>query len=327
MENVKGMLSAHHLDTPIFPEVMHSLANAGGENQYRLFPLCPSNGHRSWDEGLSPRDFLVRTEQHGIPQRRHRVFVICVRQDVAASLPQHLLPRLEPSEETVSVNDIIGSMPKLRSRLSAEDADASWKATVADAYDLIRTNRPTMTNDQEALFLQALDDALEISQGTLPPSSNANGGTGLGRFVSGYHARGGFQTRISGDFLTTKQEAIFERISPAISLLRHSHQPPEDLPRRQTSLRLLPRGMQVGTPENLMIAFECNWVINHQRPLQAISPETVTTSFIPIPNSAGVSQFEKRPAFRPFRTTITFTGLELSSTCRWATPCHLISPY
>lgn len=179
MENVKGMLSAHHLDTPIFPEVMRSLANAGGKNQYRLFPLCPSNGHRSWDEGLSPRDFLVRTEQHGIPQRRHRVFVICVRKDVAASLPQHLLPRLEPSEEAVSVNDIIGSMPKLRSRLSAEDADASWKAAVTDAYDLIRNIRPTMTNNQEALFLQALDDALEISQGTLPPSSNANGGTGL----------------------------------------------------------------------------------------------------------------------------------------------------
>ncbi len=179
MENVKGMLSARHLDSSIFPEVMRSLANAGGKNRYRLFPLCSTNENRTWDEGLSPRDFLVRTEQHGIPQKRHRVFVICVRQDVAASLPQQLLPNLESSESAVSVYDIIGTMPKLRSRLSTGDAGASWKTAVVDAYELIQNYRPTMTGDQEALFVQALNNVLEVSQGNLPPTNNANGGTRL----------------------------------------------------------------------------------------------------------------------------------------------------
>ena len=90
MENVKGMLSARHNDEPIFPDVMDSLKHAGGTDRFRLYSLNSPCGTLSLDEGPVPRDFLVRTEEHGVPQSRHRVFVICIRSDIAATLPVEL---------------------------------------------------------------------------------------------------------------------------------------------------------------------------------------------------------------------------------------------
>ena len=119
MENVKGMPSARKNGKLIFLEIMHSLRQAGGTNGYKLFALNARTSACSWGEGLEPKDFLVHAEDHGVPQSRHRVFVICVRSDLAAMLPDACLPRLEPERGTVSVKDVIGAMPRLRSRLSA----------------------------------------------------------------------------------------------------------------------------------------------------------------------------------------------------------------
>ena len=69
MENVKGMLSAKYEGKPVFDDVMEALQHAGGRNRYRLFALAPSTGSRSWNDGLEPKDFLVRAEEHGVPQR------------------------------------------------------------------------------------------------------------------------------------------------------------------------------------------------------------------------------------------------------------------
>ena len=179
MENVKGMLSARHKGRPVFPEVMASLRHAGGEERYRLFALSSLHVGRSWEEGLQPKDFLVRAEAHGIPQRRHRVFVICIRSDVAEKLPEDILPRLETSETAVSVHDVIGAMPTLRSRLSRNDHAASWQEVVRGASASIRGLQPPMTQDQQARFSQALDLARESAQGAAPPFGAAAGGIAI----------------------------------------------------------------------------------------------------------------------------------------------------
>lgn len=175
MENVKGMLSAQRDGKPIFPKIMHDLRHAGGENQYRLFALASRSGACSWDEGLTPTDFLVNAEAHGVPQSRHRVFVICVRRDLAETLPAEYLPRLEPGQGTVSVKDVIGDMPKLRSRLSQGDAPGAWQGAVRTACDLVEANQPLMSREEEKRFRRALADARTMADGRAPPWRAARG--------------------------------------------------------------------------------------------------------------------------------------------------------
>ena len=179
IENVRGMLSAQHGGRPIFSDVMDSLANAGGRDRYRLFSIAPSHAGRSWKEGLSPKDFLVRAEDHGIPQRRHRVFVVCIRRDVAATLPTDQLPVLVQDEPTAAVHDIIGAMPMLRSRLSWDDDDSSWQQVLKKAHRLALRNMPSMVPEMEQNFRLALDRALVSTSGTALPCREVQGDTGF----------------------------------------------------------------------------------------------------------------------------------------------------
>ena len=83
MENVKGVLSARHNGKPIFCHILKRLEDPGGEKRYRLCALGSPRGDGLWNDQLAPSDFLVRAEEYGIPQSRHRVFVVCVREDIA----------------------------------------------------------------------------------------------------------------------------------------------------------------------------------------------------------------------------------------------------
>ena len=179
MENVKGMLSAHRNGDPIFPEVLHRLRHTGGMNGYRLFALASRSGARSWHDGLSSEDFLVNAEAHGVPQARHRVFVICVRADVAGTLAEEDLPQLKPDSDSVTLGDIIGAMPRLRSRLSRGDDPGSWQDAVRAAHAFVAANQPVMSNSEAARFRGALARALATANGSAPPSRNARGKTFL----------------------------------------------------------------------------------------------------------------------------------------------------
>ena len=181
MENVKGMLSARYDNAPVFDDVMEALQNAGGEDHYQLFALSPATENRSWDDGLEPKDFLVRAEEHGVPQRRHRVFVICIRSDVASELPERMFPKLEPCEVQVTVDDVIGTMPPLRSRLSRGDDLRSWRSAVRDAYTLVEGHMPEMPQCREIKLRSALELALESTTGDILPFRDltTNGAAGF----------------------------------------------------------------------------------------------------------------------------------------------------
>ncbi len=181
MENVKGMLSARRNGVLIFPEVLRRLRHrhTGGMDGYRLFALASRSGARSWHDGQNPEDFLVNAEAHGVPQARHRVFVICVRADVAGVLAGEHLPRLEPEPDTVSLDNVIGAMPRLRSRLSQGDDTGSWQDAVRTAHAVIAANQPAMSNSEAARFRWALARALATANGPAPPCRNAQGNTFL----------------------------------------------------------------------------------------------------------------------------------------------------
>ena len=179
MENVAGILSACHKDRPVFPDVMESLQNAGGLDQYSLYALASPYGSRTWAEGLNPKDFLVRAEEYGIPQTRHRVFVICIRSDVASVVPKEALPRLIPNAATVSLHDVIGLMPMLRSRLSWDDDANSWQDVVKNACEAIRICLPEMEQPFSEEFSQILDNVLGSTRSDAPPFRGAVGETSI----------------------------------------------------------------------------------------------------------------------------------------------------
>ena len=172
MENVKGMLSARRNGTPIFPKILRSLRRAG--DGYRLFALAPRST-RMLDDEPEPADYLVYADEHGVPQTRQRVFVVCVRRDVADALPAESELRIERRSAKVSVSDLIGEMPKLRSRLSRDDDSGAWQAAVRDACELIVENLPPMTPEEECRFRRAVACAQAATRRSAPPFRGARG--------------------------------------------------------------------------------------------------------------------------------------------------------
>lgn len=126
MENVKGMLSSRVDGGGIFDRVLDDLE--GAADGYWLLPLAVAVDAGSGR--ASARNFIVRAEDHGIPQARHRVIVVGFRSDLARGLPAGR-PMLLPSE-TVTVAEALSGLPSLRSALSKGDSVLNWQAVVRD---------------------------------------------------------------------------------------------------------------------------------------------------------------------------------------------------
>lgn len=137
MENVKGILSAKVGEELIFHSILRDLA-APGEAlglvtrglRYRICSLVCNTEFRAGDDpsALNLSDYIIRAEQFGIPQARHRVILLGIREDFQGDLAH---PTLQPVAEQISVGQVIGRLPPLRSRLSKEpDSPSNWKATI-----------------------------------------------------------------------------------------------------------------------------------------------------------------------------------------------------
>ena len=157
MENVKGMVSSSINEEGIFPKVMHCLRNACGPNSYELFAFTPSKTNLSFDELLrAPSEFIVRAEEFGVPQTRHRVFIVCVHSEIARRLSLEQVPRLVPQSARISFESVLSTMPKLRSGLSRSDISATWKRVVRQAYNKIERHLSQMGEKDKERFLTEL---------------------------------------------------------------------------------------------------------------------------------------------------------------------------
>lgn len=131
MENVKGLLSAQLQSRGLFERIrtdLHDPAAALRREKRRTGDRRPRyelralvmNGYPDSDD---PRRYIVRAEQFGIPQRRHRVILVGVRSDLAAAR----LPTLRPVSEAVSVHAALAGLPRVRSGLSKTlDSNEAW---------------------------------------------------------------------------------------------------------------------------------------------------------------------------------------------------------
>lgn len=148
MENVRGMLSAKLEGKKMFSMILEDL-----QNPDRAFPGLEAPGYKvySLTKPYSERDlytgqplynddadFLVRCEEYGVPQRRHRVILLGVREDIEAEPAA-----LEKSKKQVTVEEVIHDLPALRSGLgrtfslvkNAEGAKKRKYKSVADTAE------------------------------------------------------------------------------------------------------------------------------------------------------------------------------------------------
>lgn len=155
MENVKGMLSAAVSGNPVFRQVTDDLAAAGGPDSYQLFALT-STSEALHDSEPAPKDFIVRAEEYGVPQARHRVIIVGIRRDIANNLPKSMLPKLRKLDDIVPVSMVLGNMPRLRSGLSKADSEVSWKAAIDDALRKVSASLKGLPSKEASAFRRQL---------------------------------------------------------------------------------------------------------------------------------------------------------------------------
>jgi DNA (cytosine-5)-methyltransferase 1 len=133
MENVKGILSSKINGQTIFPRILEDLSHPGkalkkrGGKGYKIYSLAIDQQH-SFLRGAET-NFIVRAENHGIPQARHRVILLGVREDIE-KIPQ----KLDRKEEVFSAGSVIDDLPSLRSGLSkGNDSPEAWHFAVREA--------------------------------------------------------------------------------------------------------------------------------------------------------------------------------------------------
>lgn len=128
MENVKGLLSSKIQDSKIFHDMLDDLASPGSvfktavrksnrEHRYRIYSLVRPSKIDLFGVPRNPAtDFVIECEKYGIPQARHRVILLGVRDDVNNE-PSLLIPAGKP----VNTGDVLEGLPRLRSGFSHDD--------------------------------------------------------------------------------------------------------------------------------------------------------------------------------------------------------------
>ncbi len=142
MENVKGLLSAETEESPIFQKILNDLKNptvalvSGNKRHenslicpgYKVYSLCVAA--ESFDDQGNPvykhRDYIIHAEKYGIPQARHRIILLGIRNDI------NIKPENLEVEKEVPVSKVLSGLPKLRSGLSKKkDDDNIWLNSVS----------------------------------------------------------------------------------------------------------------------------------------------------------------------------------------------------
>nr|WP_067292182.1 DNA (cytosine-5-)-methyltransferase [Marinobacterium profundum] len=130
MENVKGILSAKVGGRTIFHDILRDLADPEGAlgfsvsgEKYVICSLASDAVYRHGDDpaAFDASKFVIRAEGYGIPQARHRVILLGVKESLFQSV------ELLHPQSPVPVGAVIGTLPKLRSKLSKQaDNSEDW---------------------------------------------------------------------------------------------------------------------------------------------------------------------------------------------------------
>ena len=142
MENVKGMLSAKMKESPVFKRILHDLKDPVSEYKlenpedsrkmtcpgYKIYSLVERSrgGDLYEDPVFNQEDFIIRCEDYGIPQTRHRVILLGIRKNL------DIEPDIIEKHEYVPISMVLDGLPRLRSGLSKiENNDDNWKRVIS----------------------------------------------------------------------------------------------------------------------------------------------------------------------------------------------------
>jgi DNA (cytosine-5)-methyltransferase 1 len=199
MENVKGLLSSKLNGQSVFSRILEDLQDPVNA----LKPSCTEPRHRYRILALSAEDdgqvdlldtpqaetrrFIIRCENYGIPQARHRVILLGVREDIP-------LPRgtMLPRRQGVSAGDVLRGLPVLRSGISREaDSPESWYQVLTS---VTREKWLRRLRRQEAEVADTIEQAVERAR-----SSVSRGGEFLRRSIKvRAHAEWYLDSRLGG---------------------------------------------------------------------------------------------------------------------------------
>ena len=111
MENVKGLLSASLNGEKIFDWIIRDIQEPSSvfknthSAKYKVYSLVKTNINDN-------RDYLIKSEKYGIPQKRHRVILLGIREDL------NCVPGILSLKEKITLESVIGKLPKLRSGIN-----------------------------------------------------------------------------------------------------------------------------------------------------------------------------------------------------------------
>jgi DNA (cytosine-5)-methyltransferase 1 len=147
MENVKGILSSKVAGESIFTQILQdlidpnkALGDSAPGTKYRICSLVTGQSFGPGDDlgKVDPRGFVIKAEEHGIPQARHRVILLGIALDECGNIPDY--GNIPEISKRVSTKQVIGDLPELRSRLTKQlDSDEAWYREVANQLDELRS--------------------------------------------------------------------------------------------------------------------------------------------------------------------------------------------